>query len=167
MWNRRRNAERLPWYRAHTFKGNLTEAEKRKLDAFRTQPTHPAALFADLPGEVQAYINRIEFELNNEKQDRLTGRTFAWSLAGAALLYLNYFGHPTTPPTWSYVTGALILVGPWFVWIYEGKKIRKQFFPSEPGLPYGTDEAIRTEWELNYLTSVLRPLEREGTSDPK
>ena len=47
MWKRKR--EWLPWYRARNYEGDLTEAEKRQLDAFRMQPSHPAAKFDDLP----------------------------------------------------------------------------------------------------------------------
>ena len=41
MWRRKRKAEWLPWYQARSYKGDLTEAEKRELDAFRMQPKHP------------------------------------------------------------------------------------------------------------------------------
>jgi hypothetical protein len=48
-WLRRRrrksSSERLPWYRAPDYSGNLTEAEKRQLDAFRMQARHPAARY--------------------------------------------------------------------------------------------------------------------------
>ena len=38
MWKRKRKSEWLPWYRAPDYKGDLTEAQKRELDAFRMQP---------------------------------------------------------------------------------------------------------------------------------
>jgi hypothetical protein len=62
-------AEWLPWYRARNYKGDLTEAEKRQFDAFRVQPKHPAAQYHELPEEVQSYINRIECELYDKRQD--------------------------------------------------------------------------------------------------
>jgi hypothetical protein len=43
MGRSKRRVEWLPWYRARGYNGNLTEAEKRQLDAFRAQEKHPAA----------------------------------------------------------------------------------------------------------------------------
>jgi exonuclease I len=74
MWKRKRKAEWLPWYRARNYKGDLTEAEKRQLDAFRMQPKHPAAQEDDLPEEVQSYIGRIEMELYDKKQEGAVGQ---------------------------------------------------------------------------------------------
>ena len=89
MRKKKRKAESLPWYRARNYKGNLTEAEKRQLDAFRMQPKHPAANYHNLPDEVQRYIIRIEMELYDKKQDGTAGRALTGSAVGAALLYLN------------------------------------------------------------------------------
>ena len=87
MWKRKRKAEWLPWYRAHDYTGNLTEKEKRLLDAFRAQPTHPSANFEQLPEEVQRYVNRIEMELYDQKQEAAAGRAIVLSEVGAALLF--------------------------------------------------------------------------------
>src|SRR5215213_9302385 len=84
MWNRKRKAEWLPWYRAPNYDGDLTEAEKRELDAFRMQPKHPAARIYELPGEVQSYISKIEIELYDQKQERAAGRALVLSASGAA-----------------------------------------------------------------------------------
>jgi hypothetical protein len=43
MWKRKPKTEWVPWYRAHDYKGDMTETEKRELDAFRMEPKHPAA----------------------------------------------------------------------------------------------------------------------------
>jgi hypothetical protein len=59
MWKRKRKVERLPWYRDRNYKGDMSEDQKRQLDAFRMQPKHPAAEEDDLPAEVQNYINSI------------------------------------------------------------------------------------------------------------
>jgi hypothetical protein len=65
-WLRRRrrksSSERLPWYRAPDYSGNLTEAEKRELHAFRMQARHPAYQYGDLPEHVESYIARLEIE---------------------------------------------------------------------------------------------------------
>ena len=58
MVKRKRQVEHLPWYRARNYKGDLTETEKRQLDAFRKQPKHPAAEEDDLPEEVRNYSVR-------------------------------------------------------------------------------------------------------------
>jgi hypothetical protein len=88
----KRKAEWVPWYRAHDYEGNLTEAEKRQLDSFRVQPKHPAAQYDELPEEVQSYINRIECELYDKKQSSLVGQATVLSAIGGALLFLNYKG---------------------------------------------------------------------------
>lgn len=36
-WKREQRTEFLPWYRVPGFKGKVSEAEKRQLDAFRMQ----------------------------------------------------------------------------------------------------------------------------------
>ncbi len=53
-WKREQRTEFLPWYRVPGFKGKVSEAEKRQLDAFRMQERHPAASYQDLPEEVQS-----------------------------------------------------------------------------------------------------------------
>src|SRR4051812_48997209 len=90
MWKNKRKAEWLPWYRARNYKGDLTEAEKRELDALRMQPKHPAVEANNLPEEVQSYLNKKELELYDKKQDSAAGRALILSAIGAALLYLNY-----------------------------------------------------------------------------
>lgn len=74
MWKRTRKAERVPWYRSrdpkgHIITGNIPEAVKRELDAFRMQPKHPAAQEDDLPEEVRDYIGQLEMELYDKKQE--------------------------------------------------------------------------------------------------
>jgi hypothetical protein len=100
MWGKPK--EWLPWYRAHDYEGNLTEAEKRQLDAFRVQPKHPAAELDDLPEEVQNYINTIECELHDEKNAVVFARALFFSAIGAALIFLNYKGFWGAPTIWQY-----------------------------------------------------------------
>jgi tRNA (mo5U34)-methyltransferase len=58
-WKRRRKPERLPWRCPQNYKGELTEAEKRRLDAFRMQPKHTSAQLDDLPEEVRDYAETL------------------------------------------------------------------------------------------------------------
>ena len=107
---RKRKAEWLPWYRARNYKGNLTEEQKRQLDAFRMQPKHPAAQEDDLPEEVQNYINRIECELYDHKQQGLVGKAMALSVLGAAILFLDYKGYLGAPTILSTAAALFLLV---------------------------------------------------------
>jgi hypothetical protein len=72
----RKPTERLPWYRARDYKGDLTENEKRQLDSFRMRREHPAASYDTLPGEVKVYIGvqetkstRTTTPPNNQKRN--------------------------------------------------------------------------------------------------
>jgi hypothetical protein len=111
MRKSKQKVEWLPWYRTRNYKGNLTEAEKCQLDAFRTQQRHPAAQWDDLPDEVQNYIIGIKLELYDHKQDRAAGQAIIVSLSGVASLVLNYTGHVAGTP-WSYICGVLLAVSP-------------------------------------------------------
>jgi len=154
MWKRKRKAEWLPWYRARNYKGNLTEAEKRELDAFRTQPKHPAAEVDNLPEEVQGYINRIESELYDQKQDGLALKAFCVSAFGAAVLFLDYKGCLGAPSIWYSALAVFLMVWPWIKYRYQWKKNAEAHVPSEG--PHPTDEGIRQEWELTYLVHTRR-----------
>jgi hypothetical protein len=147
----KRKREWLPWYRAHNYKGDLTEAEKRQLDAFRTQPTHPAARLDQLPEEVREYIGRIELELYERKEQEI-GLMGLFGLFGAVLIVLQYFAASVlTSIDWRYVGGALLLGAAWFFF-------KRRWDKNGSASPFGldardrTDEAIRREWELNYIT---------------
>ncbi|MEY9198470.1 hypothetical protein ABIA16_003586 [Sinorhizobium fredii] len=160
MWwtRRKKETEMLPWYRQPTYKGKMTEVEKRRLDAYRMQPSHPAATIDELPEEVQSYINRLEIELYDKKQDMLAGRTIGVSSVGAAWLCINYFGLPA-PTIWTYAFGMALLAVPWLIYQFEWKKNADEFLPKkiEPDALRPTDEGIRTEWELNYIVAAGRP----------
>jgi hypothetical protein len=165
MWWTRRKKEVLPWYRQPTYKGKMTEAEKRRLDAFRMQPNHPAATVDELPEEVQSYINRLEMELYDKKQEMLTGRTVGISAAGAAWLCINYFGPPATT-IWTYIFATALLSVPWLIHQFEWKKNADEFLPEklEPDALMPSDEGIRAEWELNYTVAASRQ-ERDSKRD--
>ena len=127
----------------------MSEAEKRQLDAFRTMPDHPATVRKDLPQEVQAYINAIEMELYDIKQDGVALKALIASGAGALF---NYFGM-LQPTSWSYAGCLVLLIFPWIVYRRRSKKNADEFLPldPDPDALSPTDEAIRREWELEYL----------------
>ena len=58
----------------------------RQLDAFRTQPKHPAATFDDLPEEVQTYLSGIQLELYDKKQEAAANRALIYSAIGGVAL---------------------------------------------------------------------------------
>lgn len=154
MWKRKHKTEWLPWYRARNYKGDLTEAEKRQLDAFRAQPKHPAADLKDLPQEVQDYIGQIEIELYDKKQEGAAATAFALSAIGAALIYLNFNGCLGTPTIWSYAAAVLLIVVAWIWYGREWRKNAEEFRPSDG--PWPTEEAIRQQWELNWVDNHRR-----------
>jgi hypothetical protein len=147
----KRKAEWVPWYRARKYKGNLTEAEKRQLDAFRTQPKHPAAAFDDLPEEVQAYLSGIEGELYDKKQEGAASRAFLYSAIGAGLLFLNYKSCFAAPDLWVNAGAVLLLGFAWFGYWRNWRRNAEEFLPADA--PWrATEEGIRKEFELNYIT---------------
>jgi len=148
MWKRK--TEFLPWYRARNYKGNLTEAQKRDLDSFRAQETHPAADYDSLPTEVQHYINKLEMEIYDSKQQKIAARTLFVIGIGVLLALQMYFGGLEATP-WRYAASALFIVVPWFVYSYAFKKNAKEFMPDDPGPNSPTDEGLRMEWEIEYL----------------
>lgn len=149
FWRRARQREFLPWYRDPNYKGDLKEAEKRELDALRTQPKHPAARYEDLPDEVQAYIARLEVEAYDAKQDNASISSISCTLFGVALLCFHYLG---TPPTfWTWTCGLGLLIVPWFVYRHRWNKNAKEFFPDSGGTISPADEAIRKEWEVRNV----------------
>ena len=161
MRRRKRKREWLPWYRAHNYKGNLTEAEKRQLDAFRAQPEHPAARWDQLPEEVQNYIGRIELELHDKKQDEATGFALFWSLCIVVVLVLNYLGCLQRSTNWAYPVGALLLILTWVDCHRKWNKNSEELFPSGEGAPTNrTDEAFRYEWELNFIVATHSPAKK-------
>jgi hypothetical protein len=167
-WGRKKTAEMLPWYRERSYKGGMTEAEKRTLDAFRMQSEHPAADSDDLPEEVQGYINGLEMAIYDLKQDKAANIALACSLAGAAWLYVNYFGL-SAPTVWTYVFGALWLVVPLLAYRHQHNKNAEEFLPTklEPGELITTDEGFRREWEANYIVGTRQRArhEREQEDD--
>jgi hypothetical protein len=158
MWKRK--TEWLPWYRARNYKGNLTEAEKRQLDAFRTQPKHPAATYDDLPEEAQRYLSNIQLELYDRKQDGLAGQAFLYSAIGGGLLLLNYKSCFAAPDIWVNSGAVLLVIFAWVRYWWQWHKNAEEFTPKDA--PWrATEEGIRKEFELNYI-AWSRNKEREA-----
>jgi hypothetical protein len=94
----------------------MSEAEKRTLDSFRMKDKHPAATKDHLPEEVKSYINRLEFELYDLKQDKLVGQTLAAS--------------PELHYSMSTISVCKIQrPGPMFFYRHEWKKNAEEFLP--------------------------------------
>lgn len=159
---RKRKAEWLPWYRVKNYAGDLTESEKRQLDAFRTQPKHPAAQIHELPEEVQDYINCMELELYDFRQERITASAVLTSVAGTALIALNYVGCLGTT-VWAYFGGAVLLTVPWVFYVRDWRKNASDFVIVEGDAPNSANEAIRKQWELNRIVEgrLREPVESE------
>jgi hypothetical protein len=157
MWGKsKQSTEHLPWYRGKDYKGNLTETEKRQLDALRMQDKHPSTSHSDLPEEVRSYIGLLEMQLYDSKQDKAAGKAFGLSAFGIALLYVNHFGVPASGSLFSYAMGLFFVIAPWLFYKREWRKNADEFIPRDPRAPTSTDEMIRQEWETAYITEHLR-----------
>jgi hypothetical protein len=156
MWRRRRKpSERLPWYRAPDYDGNLTEAEKRELDAYRSKPRHPAFEYEPLPEHVQMYISGLEIEAYDAKQERPVVRAIICSLAGAALLYANHYGFTPRDSILDYAFGIALVLVPWIAYRFEWQKNADAF-------DAGSSEGILKQWELDYISDAHLAAKRRG-----
>lgn len=162
-WKRKQNTEWLPWYRVPGFKGQVSEVEKRKLDAFRMLDRHPAASYQDLPEEVQTYISRLTVEIYNFKQENAVSGPLLAGALGAAILGVSYFGvhFQPTESIWPYAFGLLLLIVPWFVYRREWQRNADEFLPRDG--PNRIDESIKEEWELDYLFTLRNPKDGSKT----
>jgi hypothetical protein len=145
---RKQNAEPLPWYRDPNYRGRLTEAEKRKLDGFRSEPRHPSMRYEDFADEVQRYVVALEGQIYDLKQERAATKPILCTLVAIVLVYQHY--RPLSLPlllAWS--IGLLLVVIPWVVYARQWQQNAREYFPDSGAST--TDEAIRREWELSYL----------------
>ena len=164
MWLRRKrskSSERPPWYRAGDYDGNLTEAEKRELDGFRAQPRHPAFEFWPLPEHVESYISGLEIEAYDAKQAPPVTRAIIFSLAGAALLYLNHYGFTPRDSLLDYAFGIALIVVPWIAYRFEWQKNADAFDPRSI-----TSDGILKEWELQYIINEKLAAKRRPSDRP-
>jgi hypothetical protein len=122
------------------------------------QERHPAATSGDLPEEVRSYISRLELENYDFRQDQAVHGPMIAALLGAVTLSVSYFGVNIQPTDsiWPYFLGLALLIAPWFLYSREWKRNADALFPQRHGGPNMTDENIKKEWELEYLTAARR-----------
>jgi hypothetical protein len=154
FWRRKKQREVLPWYRDPGYRGPLTEAQKRELDAFRMQPTHPAARYEDLPDEVQAHIARLEVENYDQKQYQVVTRLIVSNLVGAALVYFYFFGTPNLSNGWLLAWGLGLLIVPWFTYPRQWRKNADEFITDylSEGRDSPANESLKKEWEISHVS---------------
>jgi hypothetical protein len=146
---KKKSTERLPWYRARDYKGDLTENEKRQLDSFRMRKEHPAASYDSLLKEVRMYMSKLELEIYNKTQESLVGGCFVVSGIGAFLLARYFFGY-AEGSLLEYTGSVSLLVVPWIYYPIRWRRNADEFLP--PGdFRSRTAEALRMEWELRYI----------------
>lgn len=157
--SKKEKQEWLPWYRVRDFKGNLTEAEKRELDSFRSLSKHPAITLEQLPVEAQNYIGMLELENYDAKQEKVAGEAMLVSALGLALLGAQYVGCMNATPSGNFIAGVFV-IAPWFYYKKKWAENADKFNPKSADVPRPTDEALRCEWEVEYLGNKRRA-ERE------
>jgi hypothetical protein len=162
-WYRKRKAEWVPWYRERNYKGDLTEAEKRQLDAFRMQAKHPAADYGDLPEEVLAYICELQVDVYRKKQDDEAERSVWLTVLAGAMLFLNYkssFSFPA-PDIWWNLLAVAIVAYALLSYRYRWRKNADEFGPKDNfGRP--TEEGIRENWEAKYIADQRQEKSNQG-----
>jgi hypothetical protein len=152
FWRKKAANEPLPWYRAKNYKGKMTEKQKRLLDTIRFQRSHPAATYEGLLPEVQNYINRLELEVYDAKQQSLFAGCALLSFLGGQSLYRDYTsGDEASLLSISY--GVIMLGAPWIYYSVKFKKNASEHMPDE-NPTYPTDEALRVEWEIEHLSQM-------------
>lgn len=155
LWRKQIDPD-LPWYRRPDYKGSMTEANKRKLDAIRDQEVHPATKWDDVPEDVQSYISRLEVEIYDYKQGQAFAGPAVTSVVGVCLVALMYFGFEPTSEPWRYLLGLALIVVPWFFYKRTWKANAEEFLPSGDRPASRAEEQIRQEWELDYLSRLRR-----------
>lgn len=158
FWSKPQKKEPLPWYRELNYKGKLTEREKRVFDSFRMQEKHPAADYQSLRNEVQEYIVHLEAERYQLELGRLVQGCLIVFALGCYFTYWAFredyipwtlFGPSTAL---SLFFGIVFLsVPPVYYW-RTSKKLIEKFIP-DGDWAYNTNEALKKEWELNFLRS--------------
>lgn len=147
-----RQADKPAWYRAKTYKGKMTERQKRHLDAVRLQDQHPATSFAMLPEDVQNYISRIELELFDAKKSEIFWSSAVVFVSGAFILYKEFLGSAAASGL-SIAMGVLLMIFSALYWSINSRKLSNAFLPdSDWAGP--TNEGIRQEWEIEYLSRL-------------
>lgn len=155
FWNKKIDPS-LPWYRQHDYKGKMTEANKRKLDTLRDKERYPSTRWHSIPEDVRNYISRLELELYDYKQQEAASRLISFCLLVIALMALNYFGFEASTDSWLYVIGIGLIAFSWFSYSRKWKATADEFLPKTARPISKSEEEIRQEWELEYLTKLYR-----------
>lgn len=147
-----RDAEWVPWYRRKGYKGDLTEAEKRLLDAVRLRDRHPATKGEDLPEDVKSYIEQLQIELYDAKQEIAVAKFYL------AFFAVGFVGHTTWqwqtfPPLIGYPFAAALLLYAAIAYFRDGAKNDDELFPKK-GAPDATNQGIQAAWEVNHIVQL-------------
>ena len=153
------NSDWKPWYRRRTFKGNLTEDQKRYLDSFRNGEPHPATSFEDLPDEVRSRLIELEERLKNHQDVASVCIMLFWMGICFYSIYVGYFGEFGLNSVLIYGSGLLGIVN--FYNSYKSYSSRNQhhnwYGVTEKGEPFSsTDESLQRHWEMKALTAYKR-----------
>lgn len=158
MFRREKQREFLPWYRQAGYRGRMTEAEKRYLDAIRESPPHPAVKLEQLPGEAQDYLNELELEAYDREQEQLVERCAIVSVVGALLIDANFLHLLDFTSWWAAITAIPLFVAPWLFYRWKWRQNADAFLPDldAPGAVHPTDERLRAAWELRHIANKKR-----------
>lgn len=155
MFDRNRSTdEPLPWYRNKNYKGGLRERDKRVLDSIRLQEKHPAATYASLPEEVQNYITRLECDLYSAKQSMLFYSCAFVTFLGV-LGIVRWWKDSINYGNWTVLTSIVLIVAPWLYWYKKEKQNSREFSPLDNAV-FPTNEALKKEWEIKYISHFSR-----------
>lgn len=148
-----RDAEWMPWYRRKGYKGDLSEAEKRVLDAVRLKDRHPATSGETLPEDVRGYIERLQLELYERKQEIITSKGLILFFLVLSVVYATY-ELQTFPPLLGYPFAAGLLFYAILAYRREWSANEAELFPRAKGAPDATDQGIQQAWELNHIVRL-------------
>lgn len=131
----------------------MTEEQKRHLDGIRDRGPHPAIKYEQLPDEAQSYINELEMEAYDAKQQALAGRTLLLSALGAFLIDANFLHFIDLTNSWTAITAVPLLVLPWIFYAWQWRRNADELSPkySDTEWPRPTDEKLREAWEVDYI----------------
>ena len=149
------SSKRKPWYRRSDYRGAMNEENKAKLDAIRQKEPHPATKLEELPDDVQSYINRIENELYDSRQDRaLANLLFC---IGLAILTIYLIDENQRFGVWgSYLLAVILICFGWMAYRKASKENWIDFMKMEEDGSNFSDLGIQEEWELNYISRTRR-----------
>lgn len=160
--------EWVPWYRRKEYKGNLMEEEKRHLDSFRLEEKHPAVAVEDLPEEVQEYLNELELDIYDKKQEGVATKAFVLTGIGAFVIFAAYREIGWLSPFLGYVLGGAITAFAWVNYSREWKKNADGLWikPEGKGVPFSrTEEKLQQYWELDAISRFRERHEPEIDDD--